>query len=110
MRQHICNVQDEFVALLNDKMLQLEFSKQSLCHFWIRARNECPVIYDLDIHKLLAFCTTHLFVAAFSKLTIIKSKNQSFLKNVEHVVRPALSCINLQRDDLCKNHQVLPFL
>jgi len=41
---------------------------------------------------------------------IIKSKNGSFLKNVENVRRPALSCINLRMDDLCKNHQVLPFL
>jgi len=32
--------------------LQLEFSKQSLCHFYIRTKNECPVISDLATHKL----------------------------------------------------------
>ena len=79
-RQHTCHVRDEFVELLNDKRLQLEFSKQSLCHIWITTRNECPVISDLAIHKLLAFCTPYLLEAALSKLMIIKSKNRSFFK------------------------------
>ena len=95
---------------LNDKSLQLKFSKKRLCHFWISARNEWPVISDLAIYKLLAFCTTYVCEAELSRLIIIKSKNRSFLKSVEKVLRPALSCINLQRDDLCKNHQVLPSL
>ena len=72
--------------------------------------NECPVISDLAIHRLLAFCATYLFQAAFPKLIIIKFKKRSFLKNVESVLRPALSHINLRMDDLCKNHQVLPSL
>jgi len=83
--------------------------QNSVCHFWIRTRNECPVISDLAIHKLLAFCAIYLCDAAFSKLIIIKSKTQYFLKNVENVLCPALSYINLQMDDLCKNHQVHPF-
>jgi len=60
-RPHTCHAQDEFAELLNDTSLQLEFLKQSLCHFWIRTRNECPVISDLAIHKLLDFCTTLLY-------------------------------------------------
>ena len=56
-------------------------------HFWIRTRNECPTISDLAIHKLLAFCTTYLSEAIFSKLIIIKSKNRPFLKIVETVLR-----------------------
>ena len=98
------------MELLNGKNLQLEFSKQNLYNFWIGTRNKCPVISDLSIHRLLAFYTTYLFEAAFSKLTIIESKNRSFLKKVENVLRPALSCVNLRMDDLCENHQVLPFL
>jgi len=106
-RPHTCHGKDEFEQLLNDKSLQLEFPKQSLCHFWIRTRNECPVISDLAIRKLSAFCAKYLCEAAFSKLIIIKSKNRCFLKYVENVLLPALSCIDLRRDDLCK-HQVHP--
>jgi len=40
--------------------LKLEFSNQSLRHFWIRTRNEGSVISDLAIHKLLYFCTRYL--------------------------------------------------
>ena len=43
-------------------------SKQSLCHFWMRIRNECPVISDLAIHRILLFSTTYLCEAALSKL------------------------------------------
>jgi len=67
--------------------LQLEFSQQSLCHFWISTKNEFPVTSDLEIHKLLAFRTTCLCEAAFSKLIIIQSENRSFTKNVENVLR-----------------------
>jgi len=90
MRQHTCYGEDEFAELLNNKSLQMEFSQQRPCHFWIRTRNECPIISDLDIHKPLAFYTTYLRKAAFSKLIIIKSKNQSFIKYVENVLRPGI--------------------
>jgi len=36
---------------------------------------KCPVIFDVAIHKPLAFCTTYLREAAFSKLIIIKSRD-----------------------------------
>ena len=67
--------------LLRAKSLQLEFSKQSLCHFLIRTRNECSVISDPAFHKLLDFCTRYLCetVGLFSKL-ITKCKNWSFLR------------------------------
>jgi len=69
-RRHTCYAEDEFAELLNDKSLQPEFSKQSLCQFWIRTRNECPDISDLVVHKPLAFCTTYLCEAAFLKWII----------------------------------------
>ena len=53
------------MEFVKDKILQMFFSKQSLCHFWIRIRNVL-VISDLAIHKLLAFCITYLCEAAFS--------------------------------------------
>jgi len=106
---HTCHARDEVAELLNDKRLQLEFSKQSLAYmsFLDKNKNECSVISDLAIHKLLDFCTRYLCEAVFSKL-IIKSKNRSILKNVKNVIRPALSCINLRMIDLCKNYQVHP--
>ena len=75
--------------------------------FLDRTRNECSVISDLVIHKLLDICTRYLCEAVFSKL-IIKSKNRSFLENVKNSLRPALSCINLGMIGLCKNYQVDP--
>jgi len=74
----------------------------------MRTRNEYLTISDLAIHKLLALCNTYLCGAAFSKFTIIKSKKRTFLKNVENVLGPALSCISLRMLDMCKNHQVHP--
>ena len=82
-------------------------TEYSLCHFWIRTRNECSIISDLVVHKLLDFCTRYLCEAGFSKL-IIKSKNKSFSENVKNALRPAFSCINLRMIDLCKNYQVHP--
>ena len=109
-RPHTCHARDAFAELSNDKRLQLEFSKQSLAYmFSIRTKNECSVISDLAIHKLIDFCTTYLCDAGFSKLIIVKSKNLWLLENIENVVLPALTnCINQQMVGMRKNHQVLP--
>jgi len=112
-------LQLSFVIFVGEELTVLGFVREeceknfenhwfSLCHFWIRTRNECSVIYDLAIHKLLEFCTRYLCEAVSSKLIIIKSKNRSFLKNVKNVLCPALSCINLRMIDLCKNYQLHP--
>jgi len=53
------------LRITNRQSLQLEFSKQNLCRFWLRTTNERPVISDLAIHKFLALCTTYLREAAF---------------------------------------------
>ena len=107
---HTCHARDDFAELFNDKRLQLKFSKQSLAYMSIldKNKNECSVISDIAIHKLLNFSTRYLCEAVFSKLIIITSKNRSFFKNVKNVLRPVLSCINLRMIDLCKNYQVHP--
>ena len=99
------NAQEEFADLSSDNGLELLFSKQTLCDFWIRTRNEYPTLSELALGKLLPFCTTYLCEAAFSKLTTIKSKNRSSLETVEDALRPALSCIIPRMDHLCKKHQ-----
>ena len=76
--------------------------------FLDKNKNECSVISDLVIHKLLDFCTRYLCEVVFSNFIIMKSKNRSFLKNVKNVICPALACINLRMIDLCKNYQVHP--
>ena len=98
--------QEEFADLSSDKGLELLFSKQTLCDFWIRTRNEYPT--QLALGKLLPFCTTYLCEAAFSTPTNIKSKNRSSLETVEAALRPALSCIIPRMDDFCKKHQAHP--
>ena len=100
--------QEEFADLSSDKGLELLFSKQTLCDFWIRTRNEYPTLAELALDKLLPFCTTYLCEAAISKLTTIKSKTRASLETVEDALRPALSCIIPRMDHLCKKHQAHP--
>jgi len=75
-------------GVISHKILQLEFSKQSLSHFWVKSRNECPVISDLATHNLLDFCTAYMCETAFSKLKVMKWKIRSFLKNVGNALPP----------------------
>jgi len=83
--------------------LQLEFSKQSLCHFWLRTKKECLVISDLATHNSFGFAQ-HICVKRHSlKIESHQVQNRSFLKNVENVLRRALSCINLRMDDLLES-------
>ena len=100
--------QEEFADLSSDKGLELILSKQTLCDFWIRTRNEYPTLSELALHKLLPFCTTYLCKAAFSKLTTIKSKSRSSLETAEDALRPALSRIIPRIDHLRKKHQAHP--
>ena len=46
-------------GVISHKILQLEFSKQSLSHFWVKTRNECPVISDLATHNFRLLHSIH---------------------------------------------------
>jgi len=94
---HTCHAEHEFVDFKRQKFAQLEFSKQSLFHFWIRTGNERPVNSEPAIYKLSAFCTMYSREAAFSKLIIIKSKARFFLKNVENAFCPACLASSYER-------------
>jgi len=48
-RAHTCHAQDEFAQLFKRQTFATGIFKTelSLCHFWIRTRNECSVRSDL---------------------------------------------------------------
>ena len=57
-----------------------KFQNRVYIIFLITTRNKCPLISYLPVHKPLAFCTTYICEAAFSKLITIKSKSDPFWK------------------------------
>jgi len=67
-RRHICYAENEFAVLLNDKSLQMEFPKQSLSFLDKNKKWNAQSVLLFLIHKPLAFCTTYLCEATFSKL------------------------------------------
>jgi len=100
--------QEEFAELSSDSNLKLHFPKKLLTEFWIGTRTEFPTIADMALNVLLPFNTTYLCEVTFSALTHIKSKYRSSLKNVEEVLRPAVSNIPLRFNLLCNKKQAHP--
>lgn len=100
--------QEEFAELSSDSNLKLQFQKKPLTEFWIGTRTEFPTIADMALNVLLPFNTTYLCEVTFSALTHIKSQYRSALKNVEEVLRPAVSNIPPRFDLLCNKKQAHP--
>jgi len=88
-RPHICHVQDGFAELSNDKSLQLDFSKQTLCHLWIRTRSKCPISSDSAIHKLLDFCNIFVW-SGIIKIDNHQVQKPILLKNATNFLHPVL--------------------
>ena len=76
--------------------------------FWIGTRTEFPTITDMALNVLLPFNTTYLCEVTFSALTHIKSQYHSAIKNVEEVLRPAVSNITPRFDLLGNKKQAHP--
>lgn len=100
--------QEEFAELSCDSNLKLQFQKKPLTEFWIGTRTEFPTIADMALNVLLPFNTTYLCEVTFSALTHIKSQYRSAIKNVEEVLRPAVSNITPRFDLLCNKKQAHP--
>jgi len=67
-------------------------------HFWFNYSWTPSILHNIFVWSYIL------------KIDNDQVQNRSFSKNVENVLRPTLSCINLRMDDVCKNHQVLPSL
>ena len=71
----------------------------------IGTETEFSTIADLALNVLLPFNTTYLCEVTFSALTHIKSQYRSALKNVEEVLRPAVSNIPPRFYLLCNKNR-----
>jgi hypothetical protein len=97
--------QEEFAELSCDSTLKIDFSKKSLNSFWIGIKTEYPILSELAMVAVLPFASTYLCETAFSTLTSIKTKHRSSLKDIEMVLRPAITKIKPRFDLLCQNMQ-----
>ena len=80
--------------------------KTELTSFLKRTINECSIISDLTIHKLLTFAW-HIFVKRHYQNWQSSIKKTILFEKYSECSSPSLFCINLRMDDLCKN-QVHP--
>jgi len=83
---------ENLIEIRADRSLKLQFNYLSLTDFWIMIEQSDTGPLGLKaVNILLPFCTTYLCEKAFSTLTLIKTKQRSCLKNVEHDLRVCLS-------------------
>jgi len=86
------SLQEKFSELTEDSSLSIEFKTTDLTSFWIKARQEFPVIADMALKVLLPFASTYLCETSFSSLVYLKNKYRSRM-NVEPDLRIKLSKI-----------------
>ena len=97
--------QEEFLELSSDFNLKVNFSKKSLSSFWVSVKTEYPLLSELAMLALLPFASAYLCEKSFSTLTYVKTKYRSNLKDLEPVLRPAITEIEPRFDLLCENMQ-----
>lgn len=91
-----------------DSYLKHVFSSLNLNSFWLSIKNEYPILAEIAMKTLLPFVTTYLCESSFSTLTVIKTKYRASLKNIEIIMRPAVTNIKPRFDKLCKEKQPHP--
>ena len=92
------------MELASDRSLMAEFKAKTLGNFWLSVRKEYPRLSAKAVDVLLPFASTYLCEAAFSKLTMIKSKLRSRLE-VESELRVAVSAIAPRMDFIATGMQ-----
>ena len=100
--------QEQLYKLSMDRSLQLKHNEMDLGNFWISVWHDYPQLFQEAIHVLLPFIITYLCELAFSSLTLIKNKQRSGLKNVEHELRVCLSDIQPCIKTICASVQSHP--
>ena len=83
-------LKEEFISLRADSTLKIEFSQVSVDRFWIRRLDDYHFLAHEAVKVLLAFPTSWECEAAFSQISIIKTKHRNRL-GVEPDIRVALS-------------------
>ena len=85
--------EEKLIELSSDLRLKALFGTVSVPKFWIHVRLEYPELYTKAMKFLLPFSKTYLCEAAFSAMTLIKTKQRNRLQ-IDHALRMAVS--NLQ--------------
>ena len=73
------NIKDEFISLRADSTLKIEFNQVSVDQFGIRRLDTYPLLAYEAIEVLMAFPTSWECEAAFSQISIIKTKHRNRL-------------------------------
>ena len=84
------NIKDEFISLRADSTLKIEYTQVSVDRFWIRRLDSFPLLAHDAVKVLMMFPTYWECEAAFSQISIIKTKHRNRL-DVEPDIRVALS-------------------
>ena len=84
------NIKDEFISLRADSTLKIEFNQVLVDLFWIRRLDTYTLLAYEVIKVLMAFPTSWECEAAFSQISIIKTKHRNRLV-LEPDIRVALS-------------------
>ena len=84
------DLKEELINLRNDFSKEEFFSKNQLPTFWLSQKDEYPLLTKEALQCILAFPTSWECEAAFSQISVIKTKHRNRL-SVESDARVALS-------------------
>jgi len=96
--------QEQLIDLKSDMGLKVLFDSISVTQFWIKVRNDYPILHEKAMRILLAFSTTYLCESAFSALTIIKSKQRNRLI-VSPALRLAVTTLTPRIENICNKKE-----
>ncbi|XP_060845984.1 zinc finger BED domain-containing protein 5-like [Rhopalosiphum padi] len=99
------NEKESLIELSCDESLKIEFTKLELGVFWIKIKNEYPLLSKIALLFLLPFTTTYLCETGFSSMIEVKNKFRNKL-NLEPNLRLKLSNTEPDISSLISNLQI----
>ena len=84
------DIMEDLIDIRNNTAFQMEFSDDSLEHFWVFQLETYPVFAKKALTVLLSFATTYLSETGFFCLVHIKTKTRNHLDPL-HDIRVAFS-------------------